>query len=512
MGQKLEMSRLLKSEYFNDIFRIGEDGIPEFGMFIGGDWVFGDQSYEVESPNTGEIIARVSIPDAQQIESAIQMVYEQGRRKIRDYPGEKRVESFLRAADMMKKSFDDFVNTLIVDAGKPKKNAQGEVNATIERLEKTTMESRIIMGDYIPGDWSEETLESEAIVKREPYGLILAISPFNYPLFITSSKVIPSLLSGNSIVLKPASADPLAALLFTRLLELSEFPKESFSTMGLKGRETGALVGDRRIRTITFTGSTETGADILRNAGIKHFHMELGGKDPVVVLEDADLENTIPKIVKGITGYSGQRCDAVRLIIVEEPAYDEVKRRLVESLRVIEPKNPEEDEEAMMGPLIDEKTADYVQEIYNDAVDNGADSLLEFRRSGGYLWPMIVEADKENLDKMRGFNEDVFAPFSILVKVKDEDEAIEVANSPKFGLDAAVFGNDEARVRKIARKLEVGSVFVNEYPRHGIGYYPFGGMKDSGIGREGIGYSIAELTTTKTIVYNYKGYGVWEYL
>lgn len=329
-------------------------------------------------------------------------------------------------------------------------------------------------------------------MKREPYGLILAISPFNYPLFITPSKVIPSLLSGNSIILKPASADPIAALLFTRLLELSGFPKECISTMGLKGRETGALVGDRRIRTITFTGSTETGADILRNAGIKHYHLELGGKDPVVVLDDADLENSVPKIVKGINGYSGQRCDAIRLILVEEPIYDEVKQRLVESLRTIEPKNPEEDEEAVMGPLIDEKTADYVEEIYQDAISNDGKPLLEFKRSGRYLWPMIIEAGREELNKMRGFNENVFAPFSILVKVRDEDEAIEVANSPRFGLDAAVFGNDETRVRKIARKLEVGSVFVNEYPRHGIGYYPFGGMKDSGIGREGIGYSIAE--------------------
>lgn len=162
MGQKLEMSRLLKSEYLQDIFRIGEDGIPQFGMFIG-DWILGDQSYEVESPNTGEIIARVSKPNSEQIESAIRMVYEQGRRKIRNYPGERRVESFLRAANMMKESFDDFVNTLVIDAGKPKKNAQGEVNATIERLEKTTMEPRIILGDYIPGDWSEETLKAKLL-------------------------------------------------------------------------------------------------------------------------------------------------------------------------------------------------------------------------------------------------------------------------------------------------------------------------------------------------------------
>ncbi|AIF69098.1 aldehyde dehydrogenase [Palaeococcus pacificus DY20341] len=503
---------LIKSEIFKEIYEIGDDGIPEFKAYLAGQWVFGERLTDITSPIDGRIIARVSRLSREQIEKVITTVYEKGKEEIRNYPGEKRIESFLRAAELMREAFDDFVNVLILDAGKPKGNAKGETKATIERLEKTTVESRRMLGDYIPGDWSEETLESEGIVKREPYGVILAISPFNYPLFISATKIIPALLSGNAVILKPASADPIAPLLFTRILELAGFPKESFATLTISGGETNTLVADRRIRAITFTGSTEVGLQVLKTGGIKAYHMELGGKDPAIVLADADLEMTIEKLIKGMVSYSGQRCDAIRLILVEEEIYDELKKRLADELKKIEPKNPLKDENAVMGPLIDEKSAKYIEEVYKDAVENGAKPLVELKRNGNYVSPALLEVNKNILQGLRAFQEDVFGPLTLLIKVKDEDEAVEIANSSRFGLDGAVFTECEMRARKVARKLEVGAVFINEFPRHGIGYYPFGGMKDSGMGREGIGYSIGQLTTTKTIVKNYKGYGVWEYL
>ncbi|WP_430515138.1 NADP-dependent glyceraldehyde-3-phosphate dehydrogenase [Pyrococcus woesei] len=506
------MSKFIHHKIFDEIYEIGEDGVPEFKTYIAGKWIYGEKFKDIKSPINGEVIARVSILSREQIEEAISTTYEIGREKIRDYPGEKRISSFLKAAEMMKEAFDDFVRILILDAGKPKSNAMGEVKATIERLEKTTFEFGRLIGDYIPGDWSEETLESEAIVKREPYGLILAISPFNYPLFISATKVIPALLSGNAVLLKPASADPLAPILFTRVLELSGLPKESFSLLTVPGGFMDDIVRDKRIRAITFTGSTEVGEHIIRTGGIKAYHLELGGKDPAIVLNDANIEESVEKIVKGIVTYSGQRCDAIRLILVEEDIYEQFRESLVAQLSKIEPKNPLEDKNAIMGPLIDEDSANYIEEIYKDAIEKGARPLLEFRRRGNYVWPIVLEVNNEILPTLRAFNEDVFGPLALLIKVKDEDEAIEIANSSRFGLDAAVFTTCEKRARKVARKLEVGSVFINEYPRHGIGYYPFGGMKDSGIGREGIGYSLEMLTTTKTIVHNFRGQGVWEYI
>lgn len=506
------MDKFVQHPVFDEIYRLGDDGIPEFKTFVSGRWVFGERFAEVKSPIDGRVIARVSVLSKEQVEEAISSAHNRGRMEIRNYPGEKRIASFLRAAEIMREAFDDFVKVLILDAGKSKSNAAGETKATIERLEKTTFESRIMLGDYIPGDWSEETLESEGIVKREPYGVVLAIGPFNYPLFIPAAKVIPALLAGNAVLLKPASADPIAAILFTRVLEVAGFPKESLQLLTIPGRLMDTVVADRRIGAITFTGSTEVGEHIVKTGGIKAYHLELGGKDPAIVLDDADLELASEKIVKGMVSYSGQRCDAIRLILAQEEIYEELKAKVLEKLRSIEPKNPLEDENAVMGPLIDEKSANYIEEVYRDAVDKGARPLTEFRREGNYVWPLLLEADKETLPELRAFQEDVFGPLTLMVKVKDEDEAVDIANSSRFGLDAAVFSSCERRARKVARRLEVGSVFINEYPRHGIGYYPFGGVKDSGVGREGIGYSVMQLTTTKSIVHNFRGSGVWEYL
>ena len=502
----------LKHEIFKDICWIGDDGVVEFATYSAGGWVFGESFIEVRSPINNKVIARVSKLNGEQLEEAIDAVYTKGREAIRNFPGEKRIKVFLKVAQLMREAFDNFTKVLMLDAGKPLSNAKGEVMATIERLEKTTMESRRILGDYIPGDWSEETLESEGIVKREPYGIVLAISPYNYPLFISAAKVIPALLSGNAVLLKPASLDPIAPLLFIRVLELSGLPRESFALLTIAGRDMDRVVANKRVRAITFTGSTEVGEHVLKTGGIKAYHMELGGKDPAIVLDDTDLETTIEKLIKGMVNYSGQRCDAIRIIFAEKGIYEDLKDMLVERLKGINPKNPLEDENAIMGPLIDEKSAVTIEELYRDAVGKGAKPLTEFKRRGNYVWLVLLEVRKETLPKLEAFQEDVFGPLTLLVKVKNEDEAIELANSSRFGLDAAVFSTNDARARKVARRLEVGAVFINEFPRHGIGYYPFGGMKNSGIGREGIGYSIEQFTTTKTIVRNYRKYGVWEYI
>ena len=504
---------MIKNKMFQEIFQVAEDGLPEFKAYYNGSWEYGEGFFNVRSPIDNQIIARASLLSKTQALSALDAIYDKGKSDIRNFPGEKRVNSFLKAAELVEEAFEDFVNVLMLDAGKPReKNAVGEVKATIERLEKTTMESTRLIGEYIPGDWSDETLETEGIVKREPYGVVLTIGPYNYPLFIPATKIIPAMLVGNSVVLKPASADPIAPLMLTRIFELAGLPKRSFSTLTLRGSDADLLIQSRKVGAISFTGSTEIGAEILKKAGIKAYHLELGGKDPAIVLEDVDLLNAVEKLIKGMYSYSGQRCDAIRLILAEFGIYKKLKQLLIAETKKLVPKNPLEDSSILMGPLIDLKSAEYIEEVYLDAIKQGARSLLEFKRDNNYVWPILLETTEEELPKLQAFQEDVFGPVTILIEVKDEDEAIKIANSSQFGLDASIFGSDENRLRKISRKLQVGAVFINEYPRHGIGYYPFGGMKQSGIGREGIGYSAFQLTTTKTIMQNFKGYGVWEYL
>jgi nonphosphorylating glyceraldehyde-3-phosphate dehydrogenase (EC 1.2.1.9) len=502
----------LRDSFFRDIYRF-EDGVPVFKVFVDGFWSEFPVRVDVRSPIDGSLIARVSVPDWEAVDRALDLVYSRGRWSIRNIPGERRLRVIERIADLMEEHRDEFVETLIVDAGKPVRHAVSEVEASIDRLRKASLDLRKLEGDYIPGDWSSHTLESEAIVRREPYGVVLAIIPFNYPLFDTVNKFVYSVIPGNAFVVKPPSLDPIASIMFVKVVVEAGFPKDAIALLTVPGRDASRIVADRRIHVISLTGSTRTGLEVMKNAGIKQFIMELGGGDPAIVLEDADIRVAAQKVAMGVSSYSGQRCDAIKLILVEEPIYEEFKKALVEELSKIKIGDPRS-KDTDMGPLIDESSVNDMMEAVEDAVRYGCKIVYGGKRiEGNYVEPTIVEVtERHALKLLRLYRDEVFAPIALIYKFKDLDEAIEIANGRRYGLDAAVFGKDIDRIRKIIRFLEVGAIYINEYPRHGIGYYPFGGRKDSGIGREGVGYSIEYVTATKTIIYNYRGKGIWEYL
>ncbi len=513
MGLRREPARLpLADEFFRDIYVV-EDGVPVFKAFLGGEWRDYARRRDVYSPIDGSLIARIAQPSWDDVDKALDLVYREGRRKARNIPGERRLAILGRIADLMEEHLEEIVQALIINAGKPIKAAHGEVEASIDRLRKAPLDLRKLPGDYIPGDWDQHTLESEGLVRREPYGVVLAIIPFNYPLFDTVNKFTYSFLPGNAFVIKPPSSDPIAIYYFVKIALEAGVPPESLALVPLPGRESGSLVADRRIHVISLTGSTETGLKVIQQAGIKQFIMELGGGDPAIVLSDADLEQAAEKVAMGITSYSGQRCDAIKLVLVEEPVYDKFKELLVEELRKVRIGDPR-DPETNMGPIIDKATVDELLEAAEEAVRAGGKLLYGGRRLGdNYVEPTLIEVvDKETLKKLKVYRDEIFASIAVITPVKSIDEAIELSNNRRYGLDAAVFGKDINKIRKLVRLLEVGAIYINEYPRHGIGYYPFGGRKDSGIGREGIGYSIEQVTALKSIVYNYKGKGIWEYL
>jgi len=498
----------IESTLFDQIYE-KEDGIPIFKNYINDKWQMFDNYQELRSPINGEVIAKFTQPSAEVALDCLDTVYSKGKRKNLNFSGQNRIDTFISAADLVAERRDEFIDVLVKTSGKPYSNATGEVDATIERLEKTSMEHSFLRGDFIPGDWSKETYQSHGIVKRVPFGVVFTIGPFNYPLFIPAGKIIPSILAGNAVILKPASANPIAPLMLTRVLQEAGLPAPILNTMTISGRDSKALLESRKVDAISFTGSTDTGDRIIKTAGIKNYHMELGGKDPVIVLKDADLDLAADKIVQGMTKYAGQRCDAVRLIFAQEAIYDELKDRLVTALSSIKATNPLDDHDAIMGPLIESDAADTIERVYLDAKEKGANILTEYHRDGLYLDPVLIEIDPDEFSKYLIAEEEIFGSLAVLMKFKDPDKAIDLANSTRFGLDASIFGDDDAVNHRIANRLDFGAVFVNEYPRHGIGYYPFGGTKDSGIGREGIGYSIKQLTTTKSIVTNYSGKGVW---
>ncbi|MEZ0289465.1 MAG: NADP-dependent glyceraldehyde-3-phosphate dehydrogenase [Sulfolobales archaeon] len=497
---------------FSDIVKIDPEGVPRFKTFLAGEWVETLEYSNVYSPIDESVIARVPKLSYDIVDKAIDKIYRSGRWSARNMPGYKRLSVFTKAAELLRDLQDHLVEILTLNAGKTIAAAKGEVKASIDRFERADMDLKRILGDYIPGDWSDETIETEGIVRREPVGVVLIITPFNYPLFDAVNKIVYSFIVGNALILKPASADPLPAIILAKILEEAGMPRDSFAVITMSGRDMDKIVADKRIAAISLTGSTETGEKILRVAGVKQYVMELGGGDPAIVLSDADLEWSAQRIARGIYSYSGQRCDAIKLILVEDSVYERLRDLLVEELKKVkigDPRDPNVD----MGPLIDSSAVDTMMRAVEDAQSKGARILVGGRRLGRtYAEPTLIEADKSIVKELELYKNEIFAPIAIITKISSIDEAIELSNNRRYGLDAAIFGKDINKIRRLIRFLEVGAIYINDYPRHGIGYYPFGGRKDSGIGREGIGYSLEYVTAYKSIVYNYKGAGVWEYL
>jgi glyceraldehyde-3-phosphate dehydrogenase [NAD(P)+] len=497
-SQKVELDKI-----FDPIYT-ARDGVLDFKMFLDGKWVSLPEKIEVRSPIDGAVVATVPNGSVKETEQAVESSYS-NRNAIRTIPAVEKIEIFQRARELLIQNVEAFSYILVNEAGKPRGNAEGEVRATAERLKLTPDEYGKIRGEHIPGDWSEETVGTSADVLREPLGVVLAISPFNYPLYITATKVIPALLAGNSVVVKCSSKDPLSFLMFSRLLDQAGIPKGTLNVITGRGILGEHLAGHEKISMVTFTGSTEVGKKLAQVAGLKRLHMELGGKGCAIILSDADLDLAATETTKGSLSYSGQRCDAVSRVFVEEKIADNFVEKIICEVTKYKLGDPR-DRANNMGPLIDQSAAERVHTLVLDAVERGAKLVTGGKHDGNYYQPTVLDYVPSDAKIVW---EETFGPVIPIVRVRDVDEAIELANKSKYGLDSCVFTTNINLARKVAKRLEEGEVTINAAPRHGVGYYPFGGNKDSGIGREGIGYSIEEMTRLKTIVYNWRPARVW---
>ena len=491
-------------ESFKPIYELSGEGPLSFKMLLEGSWFSMREQIEVRSPIDGGLIATVPSSSRSEADRAVEAAYS-NRNSIRVIPAVKKIEIFQRARELLLQNMESFVALLALEAGKPRSNAEGEVKATAERLKLTPEEYGKIRGEHIPGDWSDETIGTDADVLREPLGVVLAISPFNYPLYITATKVIPALLAGNSVVVKTSSKDPLSFLMFARLLELAGIPAASLNVITGRGSIGEYLGAHEKISMLTFTGSTEVGRALAKVAGLKRLHMELGGKGCAIILKNANLDLAASETVKGSLSYSGQRCDAISRVFVEQEVAEVFVKKILTEVTAYKIGDPR-DSSAKLGPLIDHAAVERVHELVTDAVKKGAKLLTGGSHEGNYYEPTVLDMVPMDAKVMW---EETFGPVIPIGRVKDVDEAIQLANKSRFGLDSCVFTDDINLARKVAKRLDEGEVTINAAPRHGVGYYPFGGNKDSGIGREGIGYSIEEMTRLKTIVYNWKPAKVW---
>ncbi len=491
------MEKLKLSEYFSNIYDNGE--YPRFKVLIDEKWVKTKDTFDLVSSVDESKIAEIGSVSKEDLDLAVKSAND-NKDKIRGMAAIDRLELINKIRKEIEAHKEEIVKALMMESGKAYGSANGEINAAIERLRLSMEDSRKIMGEYIPGDWSSDTTKKIALVIREPLGVVLGISPFNYPVYTSIAKIMPALLSGNSVIMKPPSSDPIAMLMCAEIFRKCGVPSGTLQVITGSGSIAGDyLIENKNINMISFTGSTSVGKHIAEVAGLKKIHLELGGKGTAIVLDDSDLDLAAKECVKGSLELAGQRCDAVSRVLVVENIAEKFYKKIEEHLNDYKFDNPLKNNDINMGPVINKKAAERIDSMVKDAVNNGAKLVKGGKFNNSYYEPTILEDVPLSAQIA---NEETFGPVITLIKVKDEDEAILIANKSNYGLDSAVFTNDFYRAWKIMKALQVGNITLNSAPSHGTAYFPFGGVKDSGAGKEGVGYSIEEMTNIKTMVFN----------
>jgi glyceraldehyde-3-phosphate dehydrogenase (NADP+) len=384
------------------------------------------------------------------------------------------------------------------EAGKPIRAARTEVERSIFTFTIAAEESARIEGEYLSLDWQQYTAGRWGIVRRFPLGPIAGITPFNFPLNLVAHKVAPAIASGCPIILKPAPQTPLSSLLLAEAVEQAGLPDGAFNVLPLSNEDAGLLVTDDRIKLISFTGSARVGWDIKRRAGKKKVVLELGGNAGVIVHGDADIPLAAERCVAGGFGYAGQTCISVQRILVERSAYGKFRDLLLAGVRQLTMGDPM-DEATDVGPLIRESDAIRASEWVQQAIQDGATLLCGGKRHGSMLEPTVLTGTRPD---MKVNCEEVFAPV-VTVEAYDEfSQALRQINESPYGLQAGLFTRDVNRIFQAYEELEVGGLIAGDVPSFRIDHMPYGGVKDSGLGREGLRYAIEEMTEPKLLVMN----------
>ncbi|AUW96154.1 NADP-dependent glyceraldehyde-3-phosphate dehydrogenase [Streptococcus pluranimalium] len=472
----------------------------QYKNLVNGEWKLSDNDIKIYAPATGEELG--SVPAMSQED--VDYVYETARAAQPAWRALSYVEraAYLhKAADILVRDAEKIGAVLSKEVAKGYKAAVSEVIRTAEIVRYAAEEGVRMEGEVLEGgSFDAASKKKIAIVRREPLGLVLAISPFNYPVNLAGSKIAPALISGNVVALKPPTQGSISGLLLAEVFAEAGLPAGVFST--ITGR--GSVIGDyivehEAVNFINFTGSTPVGERIGKMAGMRPIMLELGGKDSAIVLKDADLEKAAKNIVDGAFGYSGQRCTAVKRVLVQEEVADELVEIIREKVLKLTIGNPEDN--ADITPLIDTGAADFVEGLINDAVEKGAEVKTEIKREGNLICPVLF--DKVTTDMKLAW-EEPFGPVLPVIRVKSVEEAIEISNQSEYGLQASVFTNDFPLAFSIAEQLEVGTVHINNKTQRGTDNFPFLGAKKSGAGVQGVKYSIEAMTSVKSVVFDIK--------
>ncbi|GEN53321.1 aldehyde dehydrogenase family protein [Halobacillus faecis] len=472
--------------------------VKSYKMLIGGEWREGLSSFEVSNPQDNEVLATVPSATKEEMMEAIEIA--DRTFQMRDpIPTHERIRILSKVSDYMERDHESFAAIIASEGSKTITEARSEVSRAIQTIRISAEEARRLKGETINFDQNPGSEQRVGYYQRFPMGVVGAITPFNDPLNLVAHKVGPAIAAGNAIIVKPASATPLSALKLAEAFVEAGLPDGYLSVVTGAGREVGdALVTHPAIKMVSFTGGSNAGEAIIKKAGTKKVSMELGSNSPVIVLDDADLSKAVHACCSGAFSAAGQNCIGVQRVFVSRALYPDFIDRFVEAtvaLRV----GDKMDERTDIGPMINEKEAVRVSEWVEEALTMGAQLEVGGRREGAYYSPTILTQVPSGAKVMM---EEIFGPVVIVNPVADLDEAIEKSNAVNYGLHAGIFTNDINQAFKAIRKMDVGGIMINDSSDYRIDEMPFGGTKGSGIGREGVRFSIEAMTEQKVVCFH----------
>ncbi len=467
-------------------------------MYLSGNWVDRDDKMPVRNPFDQSELDTVPRATAADVDAAVTSAV-RGSEVMGKMPAYDRYMILRRTADLMAERAEDLAQTITKEEGKVLAEGRGEVQRAIQTITLSSEEAKRLHGETVPLDGAPGITSQFGFTIRVPVGVVAAIAPFNFPLNLVCHKVGPALAAGNAVVLKPAGDTPLSALKLTEILLDAGLPAEAIQTITGSGAEIGdALTGDPRVRKITFTGSMEVGDQICRNAGIKKVTMELGSNSPLIVMNDADIEKVAAATVASGFANAGQVCISTQRVFADRDVYADFLDALVGPTEAFIAGNPL-DESIKMGPMIRESDAARVHDWIAEAVGQGARVVAGGDREGTLHAPTVVADVKPD---MRVSREELFGPAVAVSAFGDIDEAIAMANDSRFGLSAGIFTQNVDWAMRFAREVQSGNLHINSSPQWRADIMPYGGLKDSGMGKEGPGYAIEEMTELKMVVFH----------
>lgn len=474
--------------------------MTRYQNLVNGEWKSSEKEITIYSPINQEELGTVPAMSQAEVDEAMQAA-RAALPAWRALSAVERAAYLHKTAAILERDKEEIGTILAKEVAKGIKAAIGEVVRTADLIRYAAEEGLRITGQAMEGGGFEATSKNKlAVVRREPIGVVLAIAPFNYPVNLSGSKIAPALIAGNVVMFKPPTQGSISGLLLAKAFEEAGLPAGVFNTITGRGSEIGDyIIEHKEVNFINFTGSTPIGERIGRLAGMRPIMLELGGKDAALVLEDADLEHAAKQIVAGAFSYSGQRCTAIKRVIVLESVADTLVTLLQAEVAKLTVGDPFDN--ADITPVIDNASADFIWGLIEDAQEKGAQALTPIKREGNLLWPVLFDQVTKD---MKVAWEEPFGPVLPIIRVANVEEAIAFANESEFGLQSSVFTNDFKKAFEIAEKLEVGTVHINNKTQRGPDNFPFLGVKGSGAGVQGIKYSIEAMTNVKSIVFDVK--------